>query len=229
MRCCCCCCFCCCCCCCRCYIIPHVFFTPALADGFFFWSLSDSKSPRVSRTLLIIIPLREILVPAYSIFQPSQILVSYNFPRQSLQFFMTLLSRLVDISCVSGGYQFFHRIPIFAVSFTSFFGIDNFYCLHFPLLFQPSSNVQVLIRCFAIIVSVWHVCDNITYSILKGTPSFPSIFGQPNLCVYMCTVICTISKHRSNTKMFSVFQWLKLIRRNHEIFPFCRCFFLWGN
>ena len=30
-------------------------FTPALADGFFHWSVSDKKSPQVSRTLLSIL------------------------------------------------------------------------------------------------------------------------------------------------------------------------------
>ena len=34
---------------------PCEFFTPALADGFFYWRLSDSKFPHVSRTLLTIL------------------------------------------------------------------------------------------------------------------------------------------------------------------------------
>ena len=39
------------------HIIIHSLelFTSALADGFFYWSLSDSKSPQVSRTLLSIL------------------------------------------------------------------------------------------------------------------------------------------------------------------------------
>ena len=58
------------------------FFTSVLADGFFYWSLSDSKSPQVSRTLLCILAaLYNVVVWMVSIRPPTSMSSSpFNNP-----------------------------------------------------------------------------------------------------------------------------------------------------
>ena len=100
------------------FVTPWEFFTSALADGFQ-WSLSDSKSPQVSRTLISILADLSNIVFLDSLHPSSYFLVLQSFYQS-----------FGDINKCTN-YNWYNRH------------------FHVPLFFQFPSKVEVLIPLFA--------------------------------------------------------------------------------